>query len=140
MDTHWRPQVYFCGFLTPTFHKPFRVLRFEQTQHIVNYLHSFVSPVYLNDGSGGKANVSLKQFMLLPRKRTGNTDDKSIECFSGVEYHDEDDNDENATQDNRDNAVVQFMPPTQGAVQQWLQHLLGHFIIYGSSSFTQDGH
>lgn len=87
-NAHWRPQTYFCGFQTPNVHKVFRVLRFEQTEDIVEYLYASVPRVYLDDGWGGEANVSLREFMLGPRKRTGGTEDKFLEYFTSVESFD----------------------------------------------------
>lgn len=87
-NPHWRPQTYFCGFRTPNVHKAFRVLRFEQTEEIVDYLYAFVPRKYLDDGWGGEANESLREFMLGPRKRTGGTEDKFLDYFTSVELFD----------------------------------------------------
>lgn len=87
-NAHWRAQTYFCGFRTPNIHKAFRVLRFEHTEEIVDYLYSFVPRIYLDDGWGGDANVSMRDFMLGPRKRTGNTEDRFLEYFTNVKVFD----------------------------------------------------
>lgn len=42
--------------------------------------------------------------MLCARKRTGNTNDKSIECSSDTAHHADDYKNEDVTQDGRDNA------------------------------------
>lgn len=87
-NPHWRPQYHYCGFRTENVHKALNLLRFEEPQKIVDYLYKFMPRRFVDDGWGRGDNVSLREFMLGPRKRTGGTEEKFLTYFRTAEMFD----------------------------------------------------
>eukprot|EP00177_Eucheuma_denticulatum_P001092 GFKZ01001989.1.p1 GENE.GFKZ01001989.1~~GFKZ01001989.1.p1 ORF type:complete len:325 (-),score=42.50 GFKZ01001989.1:1114-2088(-) len=87
-NPHWRPQYHYCGFSTENVHKALTMLRFEEPEKIVDYLYKFIPRRFLDDGWGREDSISLREFMLGPRKRTGGTEQKFLTYFRSVETYD----------------------------------------------------
>lgn len=94
VNPHWRRQVEFCGFKRLGVASNFNIFRFEEPDEFIDFLYKTVPEKYLNDGWGptGSQNSSrssnFRDFVLGPRKRTRNTDERFWEFFNNLEVFD----------------------------------------------------
>lgn len=88
VNPHWRPQSYFCGFMTKSLHTPFKIFHFEDPEPLVDYIYKFMPSRVLNDGWGRARNISLREFMLGPKKRSSGTEEKFLKYFSNIAVFD----------------------------------------------------
>lgn len=86
-NPHWRPQTEFCG-IKSNLHRNFRVFHFEEPHDYVEYIYKIVPRQFLDDGWRGNDNVSLKEFMLGPKKRSGGTSSKFPKYFRSLRIFD----------------------------------------------------
>lgn len=68
--------------------KVFKIFRVEEPEEYVEYLYSIIPEKYLRDGWGRKDNLSFRDHVLGPRKRTGNTNEKFERYFDNLEVFD----------------------------------------------------
>lgn len=87
MDPHWLPQTQYCG-VKSKLHTRFRIFRFEEPEELIDYIYEFVPKEFLDDGWRKPDNVSLREFMLGPRKRTGSTSSKFPKYFRSLDVFD----------------------------------------------------
>lgn len=88
VNPHWTPQMEFCGFRDRDTWEHFEFFRVEEPEEYVNYLYKVIPSQYLKDGWSHEDNLSFRDHVLGPRKRTGNTNERFLRFFEKVEVFD----------------------------------------------------
>lgn len=88
INPHWRSQLQFCGFRVKDVHTYFKRFRVEQPEDYVDFLYRFIPSNFLKDGWRKEENLSFREHILGPRKRTTNTGNKFAQFFSRIEVFD----------------------------------------------------
>lgn len=88
VNPHWRPQTKLCGFNKRGIGSFFRVFRTEDPHAYVDYLYDIIPHEYLDTGWSKAQNQSLREFVLGPRVRTGNTTALFYKYFNDVHLFD----------------------------------------------------